>query len=101
MDLALVGVAASIRLNKGVCEEARIALGAVAPTPMRATEAEACLVGKELVEERAMEAGEIASKEAQPISDIRASKEYRTEMIKVLTKRAVMKASGRIKCRKA
>jgi len=99
MDLALVGVAACLKLDGGkrVCQEARIALGAVAPTPMRALRAEEVLVNKEPDEQLAMEAGKIAAQEARPISDVRASKEYRTEMLRVLTKRAVMEALKRVK----
>ncbi|MFH1489141.1 MAG: xanthine dehydrogenase family protein subunit M [Pseudomonadota bacterium] len=98
MDLALVGVGAFLRLdeNKKTCKEARIALGAVAPTPMRAPRAEAVLKDKEVDENLALEAGKIASEEARPISDIRASQEYRTEMVRVLTKRAIMTACHRI-----
>lgn len=99
MDLALVGVAACLKLDGGkrVCQEARIALGAVAPTPMRALRAEEVLLNKEPDEQLAMEAGKIAAQEARPISDVRASKEYRTEMLRVLTKRAVMEALNRVK----
>jgi carbon-monoxide dehydrogenase medium subunit len=99
MDLALVGVAACLSLDGGkrVCKEARIALGAVAPTPMRALGAEELLLNKEPDEHVAMEAGKMAGEEARPISDIRASKEYRTEMVRVLTKRAVMEALKRAK----
>jgi CO/xanthine dehydrogenase FAD-binding subunit len=99
MDLALVGVATCLKLDGGkrVCQEARIALGAVAPTPMRALRAEEVLLNKEPDEQLAMEAGKIAAQEARPISDVRASKEYRTEMLRVLTKRAVMEALKRVK----
>ena len=99
MDLALVGVAAWLRLDseKKVCKEARIALGAVAPTPLRALGAEEVLLNKEPDEHLAIETGNIAAEEARPISDIRASKAYRTEMVRVLTKRAVMEALKRAK----
>lgn len=98
MDLALVGVAVYMRLDeKGkACKDARIALGAVAPTPIRAPGAERTLINKNVDENLAEEAGKIASQEASPISDIRASKEYRREMVRVLTKRAVMTACKRI-----
>ena len=98
MDLALVGVAAQVRLDRDtkVCKEIRIALGAVAPTPMRASKAESILIEKEINEKSAAEAAEVASQEALPITDVRATKEYRTEMIKVLTKRVVEKAGRRI-----
>jgi carbon-monoxide dehydrogenase medium subunit len=96
MDLALVGVAAFLRLDGKTCIEARIALGAVAPTPIRAQTAEAVITHKDLDEGQIDEAGKKASQEAKPIDDIRASKAYRTEMIKVLTKRAIKTASERI-----
>ena len=98
MDLALVGVAVFLRLdaNGKTCREARVALGAVAPTPMRATTAESVLSHKDLDDDLISEAGKKASQEAKPIDDIRASKTYRTEMIKVLTKRAIMTACNRI-----
>ena len=94
LDLALVGVAAFLRLdlNKQLCKEARIVLGAVAPTPIRAPKAEQILIGKEMNEALAKEAGRMASEEARPISDVRASMEYRQTIISILTKRALMKA---------
>jgi carbon-monoxide dehydrogenase medium subunit len=99
LDLALVGVAAYLRLDpKGkVCKEARIALGAVAPIPMRAPMAEEVLINKEINEALAVEAGKAASTLCRPISDIRSSLEYRCSMVEVVTKRAVMAAYGRIR----
>jgi CO/xanthine dehydrogenase FAD-binding subunit len=96
-DLALVGVAASLRLDEDgqLCQEARIALGAVAPTPVRALKAEAVLQGRNINDDLATEAGRVASEEARPITDIRASAEYRREMVGVLTKRAIMTALKR------
>ena len=98
MDLALAGSAVFLRLNelRNRCEEARVALGAVAPTPLRAFGAERVLLGKEINEEVAAKAGETASEEARPITDIRASEEYRRTMVGVLTKRAVLEALRRI-----
>jgi CO/xanthine dehydrogenase FAD-binding subunit len=99
LDLALVGVAVFLRLdlNKEVCKEARIVLGAVAPTPIRALKAEEILIGKEVSEALAKEAGRMASEEARPISDVRASMEYRQTIISILTKRALMKAHSIIR----
>jgi carbon-monoxide dehydrogenase medium subunit len=99
LDLALVGVAVFLRLdlNKEICTEARIALGAVAPTPIRAPLAEEILLGKKIDEALAGEAGNAASTVCRPISDIRSSLEYRCQMVGVLTKRAVMEAYNRIK----
>jgi CO/xanthine dehydrogenase FAD-binding subunit len=101
LDLALVGVAVLLRLdlNKEVCKEARIVLGAVAPTPIRALKAEEILIGKEVSEALAKEAGRMASEEARPISDVRASMEYRQTIISILTKRALMKAHNTIRRR--
>jgi carbon-monoxide dehydrogenase medium subunit len=94
LDLALVGVAVFLRLdlNKEICTEARIALGAVAPTPIRAPLAEEILLRKKMNEALAGEAGKVASGVCRPITDIRSSLEYRCHMVEVLTKRAVMKA---------
>ncbi|HUU54131.1 MAG TPA: xanthine dehydrogenase family protein subunit M [Armatimonadota bacterium] len=94
MDLAFVGVAAAIQLapNMEKCRSARIALGAVAPIPMRARKAEAVLEGKAITNELIEEAAAAAAAESRPITDLRASKEYRREMTEVLTRRAVREA---------
>ncbi len=98
-DLATVGVAVSVTLGAGdgVCQDVRIALGAAAPTPMRAKKAEAVLKGKKITDALLREAGEIASTEAEPISDIQASEEYRRELVKVLVKRMGSEALARAK----
>lgn len=69
--------------------EYKIALGAVAPTPIRLRATEAYLRHKELEDEIIEEAQEIAMSEVSPITDIRASKEYRLEMVKVLVGRGL------------
>ena len=66
-----------------------IALGAVAPTVIRAPKAEAFLAGKKVTAEAMEEAGRIAAEEAKPISDFRASADYRRHLIAVLTKRSL------------
>ena len=98
-DLATVGVAVSITLGAGdgICRDARIALGAAAPTPMRAKQAEAVLRGKKITDNLLKEAGEVASTEAEPISDIYASEEYRRELVRVLVKRVGKEALARAK----
>ena len=98
-DLATVGVAVSITLRSGdgVCQDVRIALGASAPTPMRAKQAEAVVKGKKITDNLLKEAGEIASTEAEPISDIYASAEYRRELMKVLVSRVGKEALARAK----
>jgi len=100
LDLALVGVAAYLRFdsNKKVCKEAKVALGAVAPTPIRVFEAEKALMDKEVNESRAAEAGKAASVVCRPISDVRASQEYRCSMVEVLVKRAILEAYKRVIC---
>jgi len=99
LDLALVGAAACVRLDadKKTCREVRIALGAVAPTPMRAPLAEKALTDREITEALAEEAGKVAGTVCSPITDVRASREYRCSMVEVLTKRAVMEAFARAK----
>jgi carbon-monoxide dehydrogenase medium subunit len=98
-DLATVGVAVSVTLGSGdgICQNARIALGAAASTPMRAKQAEAVLKGKKITDSLLQEAGEIASSEAEPISDIQASENYRRELVKVLVKRMGKEALARAK----
>jgi len=90
--LAVVGVAVAVEMDGKVCKEARIALGAVAPVPMRATQAEAAIIGKTVDDDLLEAAGVCASKECKPISDIRGSEEYRRDMVRVFTKRALRKA---------
>jgi len=92
--LALVNVAASLWVDKkkNTFAEPRIALGAVAPVVMRATQAEAYLEGRAVTPEAMAEAGRIAAGEARPISDFRASAGYRRDLIAVLTKRALENA---------
>ncbi|MBS14966.1 MAG: dehydrogenase [Gemmatimonadetes bacterium] len=94
MDIAVVGVGAAVTLgSKNVCKDVKIVLGAVAPVPMRAVEAEAILRGNELTPQLLAEAGEAAAAETKPISDIRASEEFRRELVRVLTQRMVSAAS--------
>jgi carbon-monoxide dehydrogenase medium subunit len=94
MDIAVVGVASFLVLatKKNLCQEARIALGAVAPTPIRVPQAESMLAGRVLTEEAIEETAEKAAEAARPISDVRGSAEYRKEIVKVLTRRTLKKA---------
>ena len=90
--LATVGVAVAVQMKGNIIEDIRVAFGAVAPVPMRAPKVEAFLKGKEATEENLAAAAAIARDECRPISDQRASEEYRREMVGVFTKRAVKKA---------
>jgi CO/xanthine dehydrogenase FAD-binding subunit len=92
MDLAMVGVAVVVVADDGICSDIRIALGAVAPTPIRARQAENIVKGQKLSEDLIKRAAWRAAEECRPISDHRASAEYRREMVKVLTKRAINQA---------
>jgi CO/xanthine dehydrogenase FAD-binding subunit len=89
MDLAVVGVAALVKEEKGTVRDIRIGLGAVAPTPRRAAKAEAVLKGERPSEGKIAQAAKTASEEAQPIDDHRASAEYRRMMVEVLVSRIV------------
>ena len=93
VDIAIVNAAVRLTLgNDDTCKEVRIVLGAVAPTLIRAMEAEALLTGKKLSPELILEASDVAASETIPISDIRAGAEYRREMSGVLVKRALEEA---------
>jgi CO/xanthine dehydrogenase FAD-binding subunit len=92
MDLAIVGVAVVVMAEDGICNDIRIALGAVAPTPIRARRAEGMIRGQKLSDEVIEKAARIAAAECHPISDHRASAQYRCDMVEVLTKRAIQQA---------
>lgn len=96
-DQATVGVAVSITLDSGdgICQDCRIVLGACAPTPRRAKQAEEVLRGKRITDDLLKEAGQIASQEVEPISDISASEEYRQELVQVLVARVGKEAFAR------
>lgn len=96
MDLAIVGVATTLTLNPdATIQRVTICLGAVAPTPVRAREAEELLIGNPLSESRLAQAGAAAARAARPISDIRASADYRREQCDILTRRVVRLAVER------
>jgi aerobic carbon-monoxide dehydrogenase medium subunit len=124
MDLPILGIAARVTIKVGgsevgckdafctidsisnilkrleeeqlVCEDVRIAMGVVAPRPMRAREAEVALKGKVISESLFEEIGEIAATESKPRDSIRGEAWYRRDMVKVLTKRAILKAVDRV-----
>lgn len=124
MDLPMLGVAARVTIDIGgsevgckdafctvdsisnilkrledenlVCKDVRIAMGVVAPRPIRARKAEEALKGKVISEKLFEEIGEIAASESQPRDSIRGEAWYRRDMVKVLTKRAILKAVDRV-----
>jgi len=93
-ELGIVSIAVSITLDKdGLrCKDARVVLGAAAPTPKRAKEAEQMLVGQKLEKKLLDKVSEKASQEADPVADIHATEAYRRSMVKVLTGKMVKKA---------
>ena len=97
MDIAVVGAGASVTLDaaKQKILSARIALGAVAPTPLFVEEAGSFLAGKEITQETIQEAAQIAQAAARPISDLRGTAEHRRHLCAVLTRRALEKAIER------
>lgn len=99
MEIAMIGVAALITLRPGdnTCEEARLALATAAPTPIRSKEAERGLTGKKLDKKAIESAAETASREASPRTSWRSTEEYRRDMIRVLTRRAIQGSIDKIK----
>ncbi len=90
MDIAAVGVGVRLTLaSDDTIQRARICLGAVAPTPIRATEAEEALTGKPSSHELFDQAAELAQAAARPISDTRGSAEFRRHLVGVMTKRCL------------
>lgn len=93
-DIAKVSVAAIITVSDDRCREARVALGAVAPTVFRAAKAETVLKGERLEPEVIEAAADAACEETRTISDLRSTAEYRKEMTRVLVKRALESAKA-------
>jgi NADPH-dependent glutamate synthase beta subunit-like oxidoreductase/CO/xanthine dehydrogenase FAD-binding subunit len=90
IDFAIASVASVITVEKGVCVDARIALGAVAPEPVRAKAAEDVIIGRPIDERRAYEAAEQAVAGAMPLTQ----NAYKVEITKALVKRAIMDSSA-------
>jgi carbon-monoxide dehydrogenase medium subunit len=95
-DFATVGVATQITMDaEGSCREAGIGLTNVGPTPVKAEKAEGFLRGKRLDESQINQAAQLAAEDAQPSSDLRGPAEYKTSMVKELTRRALTRARER------
>lgn len=97
MDIAVVGVGARIALDGARCVEARIALGAVGPTPILATEAANTLIGQEIDDAVLERAAEAAMAAARPISDKRGTADFRRKIVGTLTRRVIAMAAARAK----
>ncbi|NJN19403.1 MAG: xanthine dehydrogenase family protein subunit M [Oscillochloris sp.] len=95
-DYAVAAVAAQITMSGNTCTAARIALTNLNIVPMRALEAEKLLVGQELTDELLEAVGRAAAAECDPSADLRGSVEYKRDLTRVITKRAIRKAASRI-----
>ncbi|MBI3362447.1 MAG: xanthine dehydrogenase family protein subunit M [Chloroflexi bacterium] len=94
MDIAVVGIGLSLSVDDERCRWARVVLGAVAPTPMRARRAEEELLAGPLTPERIERAAKIAAEESKPIDDVRGSAWYRRQMVEVMTRRGLVELTG-------
>jgi CO/xanthine dehydrogenase FAD-binding subunit len=99
-DLAKVNVAVSIKRNRTSCEDCRIALGSVAGTPFRVKKAEAMMKGEKFSEDLAERVAHKASEEISPITDVRSTQDYRREVCKVITRKALIHAWQRAERRR-
>jgi carbon-monoxide dehydrogenase medium subunit len=97
-DYATAGVAVQITVNDaGICQRAGIGLTNVGFSTLKAKKAEAFLTGKTLDDSTIKQAAELAAGEAQPIDDIRGSADYKRDLVRVLTARAINRAFKRAK----
>ena len=95
MDISAVGAASVVSIGSdGTCASVRIALGAVAPTPMRAFGAEGRLAGRTPTDENIAASARIAAQSCRPIADVRSSAEYRREIAQVLAERTLRHAAA-------
>jgi carbon-monoxide dehydrogenase medium subunit len=95
VDCSAVCVGAHVALKSRKVIKTRLFVGACAPIPMRTPRAEKTVIGKIFTEKLAEKAGEAASQEALPITDVRATQDYRNSMVAVMTKRALLLAHKR------
>lgn len=97
-DFATAGVAVQITLDEsGACQRAGLGLTNVGLTPIKARQTEAFLAGKKLDDPTIQQASELAASESQPMDDIRGSAEYKRDLVRVLTTRALARALDRAK----
>jgi CO/xanthine dehydrogenase FAD-binding subunit len=88
--ISIVSAASWLKVENGVCKAARIALGSVAPTPIRVPGAEAFLAGKPVTEDVLAQCAEMVGREITPITDLRASADYRRDLAETLSRRTLM-----------
>jgi carbon-monoxide dehydrogenase medium subunit len=94
-DFALAAVGVLVTAEGGKCKEARISMGGVGPTALRATEAESFLTGKQLTPDVLKQAAAEAAEASDPSNDVHASADYRRHLVSVLTRRALKTAADR------
>ncbi len=82
-----------MQMSGDVCKDIRLFVASCGPTPLRAVKAEEIIRGKQISDDLLAQAASQASQESRPITDLRASGEYRTKMISVLTERVITEAS--------
>ena len=95
MDIAVAGVGVRVSVENGICTDARVSIGAVAPTALLVTSAADALIGSSLDEAALAAAGQACKDSASPISDKRGTAEYRQKVVVVLCKRAIAIAHKR------
>lgn len=96
-DYAISAAAVQLRLDGGKVADARIGLTNVSPVPMRASNAEAALIGKEPTDDTIEAAGRAAGEECDPSADLRGSVEYKRDITRVMVKRSIQRAVSRAK----
>ena len=96
-DYALVGVAATLQVQEGICQAARLVYSGVGARPTRVAAAEQMLLGGPANEATFRAAGEVAAGQVDPSSDFHATGDYRRDLVRVLTRRALMRALDRCK----
>jgi carbon-monoxide dehydrogenase medium subunit len=97
MDIAVVGCGVNITMENGICTNARVSLGAVAPTPLLINEASEIMVGTDINSDIIQRVSKICMEACNPINDKRGTIDYRTKVAGVLFKRTVLTAIDRIK----
>ena len=91
-DIAVVNAAALLVMDKKKCQECRLAVGAVAPAPLRLRSVEKLIAGEEIGPELLDRVSQMVEQEVSPITDVRSTEEYRRIMSGVLIKRAIVQA---------
>jgi CO/xanthine dehydrogenase FAD-binding subunit len=94
MAISVASVAILLDMKRKICVDATIAMGALAPTPIRANRAEKTLIGKKVDIDLIKKCAEVAAKSTRPIDDIRATAEYRRTVCGVLVRRLISEGLG-------